>query len=105
MFNEKYKNGILIALIICLLSSVTFIKFDSDSIIEYNVPLDRPKNVCKKIDIGKAASLGDFVEYTYATAPEKVRRIYAEKCKALGITPKDSDKIEIPSGAYNELTL
>ncbi|EQF29226.1 blaR1 peptidase M56 family protein [Clostridioides difficile CD160] len=28
MFNEKYKNGILIALIISLLSSITFLKFD-----------------------------------------------------------------------------
>ncbi|MCC0719199.1 M56 family metallopeptidase [Clostridioides sp. ZZV14-6105] len=28
MFNEKYKNGILIALILCLLSSLTYLTFD-----------------------------------------------------------------------------
>ncbi len=28
MFNEKYKNGILMALILCLLSSITYFKID-----------------------------------------------------------------------------
>ncbi|MFL8710671.1 M56 family metallopeptidase [Clostridioides sp. GD02377] len=42
MFNEKYKNGVLIALVLCILSLVTFIKFDSSSIIESSISLDRP---------------------------------------------------------------
>lgn len=28
MFNEKYRNGILIAVILCLLSSITYFKID-----------------------------------------------------------------------------
>ncbi|MER0280875.1 M56 family metallopeptidase [Clostridioides difficile] len=42
MFNEKYKNGVLIALVLCILSLVTFMKFDSSSIIESSISLDRP---------------------------------------------------------------
>ncbi|WP_227856552.1 MULTISPECIES: M56 family metallopeptidase [unclassified Clostridioides] len=91
MFNEKYKNGILIALIICLLFSVTFFKFDSTSLIEDTAPLNKSECVFE----GREEGMFITIDFTYANAPEKLRREHEENCRAVGIIPKDSDSIEV----------
>ncbi|WP_413894731.1 hypothetical protein [Clostridioides sp. ZZV14-6105] len=35
------------------------------------------------------------IDFTYANAPEKLRREHEENCRAVGIIPKDSDSIEV----------
>ncbi|MGO1044144.1 hypothetical protein [Clostridioides sp. ZZV14-5902] len=44
-----------------------------------------------------------FQTFLYKDAPPEIRKIYEEKCKANGIVPKASDRIEIPTKYYNEL--
>ncbi|MGO0882979.1 M56 family metallopeptidase [Clostridioides difficile] len=91
MFNEKYKNGILMALILCLLSSITFLKISSTSIVNLDV---LPKNVEETQLLGSATV--SVLSFTYANAPEKVRKEHRKNCEELGIMPKDSDDIDIP---------
>ncbi|MDB0441033.1 peptidase M56 [Clostridioides difficile] len=98
MFNEKYKNGILMTLTLCLLSSVTFLKVNSTSITNLNV---LPKEVDYSEPIGEAV-IG-FVSFTYADAPEKARKEYKENCEYIGKIPKDSDKIEVHIKFYTKL--
>lgn len=45
MFNERYRNGILIALILCLLSSITYFKFDLIISKPINFSLEAPMPV------------------------------------------------------------
>nr|UWI50386.1 M56 family metallopeptidase [Clostridioides difficile] len=99
MFNEKYKNGILIALILCLLSSITFLKISLTSIIDLNI---LPKDV--KVTGGIFSMSVSTIPFTYADAPEGMRRDHKENCKSIGLTPKDSDRIEIVVEFYNILT-
>ncbi|MCC0637148.1 M56 family metallopeptidase [Clostridioides sp. ES-S-0001-02] len=99
MFNEKYKNGILIALTLCLLSSITFLKISSTSIVNLNV---LPKNMEETQIIGSTVVL--TLPFTYADAPEKVRERYKKNCEALGMIPKDSDIIDIPI-QYNDVLM
>ncbi|MGX9758083.1 M56 family metallopeptidase [Clostridioides difficile] len=96
MFNEKYKNGILIALIICLLFSVTFFKFDSTSLIEDTTPLNKSESVFE----GREEGMFITIDFTYADAPEKLRREHEENCRAVGTIPKDSDSIEVFPRAF-----
>ncbi|MDB0441034.1 peptidase M56 [Clostridioides difficile] len=91
MFNEKYKNGILMALILCLLSSITFLKISSTSIVNLDV---LHKNVEETQLLGSATV--SVLSFTYADAPEKVRKEHRKNCEELGIMPKDSDDIDIP---------
>ncbi|MCC0674159.1 peptidase M56 [Clostridioides sp. ES-S-0145-01] len=98
MFNEKYKNGILMALILCLLSSITFLKVNSTSITNLNV---LPEEVYYSETTNRA--IIGFVSFTYADAPEKVRKEHKENCENLGKIPKDSDKIEVHIKFYNKL--
>ncbi|UWD48978.1 M56 family metallopeptidase [Clostridioides difficile] len=99
MFNEKYKNGILIALILCLLSSITFLKISLTSIIDLNI---LPKDV--KVTGGIFSMSVSTIPFTYADAPEGMRRDHKENCESIGLTPKDSDRIEIVVEFYNILT-
>lgn len=90
MFSEKQKNGILMALIISLLSSITFFKFDSTSIIEENDFLERSRYTFE----GRKEDMFVTIDFTYADAPRKLRKEHEENCRANGIVPKDSDSIE-----------
>ncbi|MGO1042676.1 M56 family metallopeptidase [Clostridioides difficile] len=90
MFNEKYKNGILMALVLCLLSSITFLKISSTSIVNLDV---LPKNVEKAQLLGSTTV--SVLSFTYTDAPEKIRKEHKKNCEELGIMPKDSDEIEI----------
>ncbi|MGX9758084.1 M56 family metallopeptidase [Clostridioides difficile] len=90
MFNEKYKNGILMALVLCLLSSITFLKISSTSIVNLDV---LPKNVEKTQLLGSTTV--SVLSFTYTDAPEKIRKEHKKNCEELGIMPKDSDEIEI----------
>nr|UWI50385.1 M56 family metallopeptidase [Clostridioides difficile] len=98
MFNEKYKNGILMALVLCLLSSITFLKISSTSIVNLDV---LPKNVEETQLIGSATV--SVLSFTYADAPKKVREEYKKSCEELGMIPKDSDDIGIPIQYNNRL--
>ncbi|MCC0784693.1 peptidase M56 [Clostridioides sp. ES-S-0108-01] len=95
MFNEKYKNGILMALTLCLLSSITFLKVNSTSIINFNI---LPKNIENEMITSRA--IFSYISFTYADAPEYMRRKYEEKCKRLGITPKNSEVIAMINVDY-----
>ncbi|MCC0649804.1 M56 family metallopeptidase [Clostridioides sp. ZZV15-6598] len=98
MFNEKYKNGILMALILCLLSSITFLKVNSTSISNLNV-------LPEEVDYSEPIRIAviSFISFTYADAPEKLRKEHKENCEYIGKIPKDSDKIEVDIKFYNKL--
>ncbi|MGO0882980.1 M56 family metallopeptidase [Clostridioides difficile] len=98
MFNEKYKNGILMALILCLLSSITFLKVNSTSISNLNI-------LPEEVDYSEPIRIAviSFISFTYADAPEKLRKEHKENCEYIGKIPKDSDKIEVDIKFYNKL--
>ncbi|MCC0685422.1 M56 family metallopeptidase [Clostridioides sp. ZZV14-6345] len=98
MFSEKHKNGILMALIISLFSSITFFKFDSTSIIEESDFLERSRYTFE----GRQEDMFVTIDFTYANAPRKLRREHEENCRANGIVPKDSDSIEIIPRFYKD---
>ncbi|EGT4229552.1 peptidase M56, partial [Clostridioides difficile] len=98
MFNEKYKNGILMALTLCLLSSITFLKVNSTSIVNLNV---LPKGMEEK-DVTNSAIV-TMIEFTYAEAPKSMRERYKINCEFLGLIPKDSDKIGVGVEYYDSL--
>ncbi|HBG0352563.1 TPA: M56 family metallopeptidase [Clostridioides difficile] len=99
MFNEKYKNGILMALTLCLLSSITFLKVNSTSIVNLNV---LPKGF---EDLRTVSSIRfSVIGFTYADAPKNMREEYKINCESLGLIPKDSDKIEVGVEYYDSLS-
>ena len=98
MFSEKYKNGILRALIISLFSSITFFKFDSTSIIEENDFLERSRYTFE----GRQEDMFVTIDFAYADAPIKLRKEHEENCRVNGIVPKDSDSIEIIPRFYKD---
>lgn len=57
MFNDKGRSGVLIALILCLLSSFSFLKFDSISVINSNLLSDI------KYKPGKVITYGESNDY------------------------------------------
>ncbi|HGM3434181.1 hypothetical protein VXA87_09325 [Clostridioides difficile] len=98
MFSEKHKNGILMALIISLFSSITFLKFDSTSIIEENDFLERSRYTFE----GRQEDMFVTIDFTYADAPIKLRKEHEENCRANEIVPKDSGSIEIIPRFYKD---
>ena len=98
MFNEKYRNGILIAVILCLLSSITFLKVNSTSIVNLNI---LPKGMEEK-DVTNSAIV-TMIEFTYAEAPKSMREEHKINCEFLGLIPKDSDKIGVGIEYYDSL--
>lgn len=98
MFSEKHKNGILMALIISLFSSITFFKFDSTSLIEENDFLERSRYAFE----GRQEDMFVTIDSTYADAPIKLRKEHEENCRVNGIVPKDSDSIEIIPRFYKD---
>ncbi|MBY1991790.1 M56 family metallopeptidase, partial [Clostridioides difficile] len=99
MFNEKYKNGILMALTLCLLSSITFLKVNTTSVINFNV---LPKGLEDAHVIGSITVT--TIEFTYADAPKNVREEHKRNCEELGVIPKDSDQIGVGVEYYNSLS-
>ncbi|NJI81347.1 peptidase M56 [Clostridioides difficile] len=99
MFNEKYKNGILMALTLCLLSSITFLKVNSTSIINFNV---LPKDM-EDAQVIKSR-LFTTIEFTYEDAPRSVRERHKRNCEELGVIPKDSDPIGVGVRYYDSLS-
>ncbi|EQF29201.1 blaR1 peptidase M56 family protein [Clostridioides difficile CD160] len=99
MFNEKYKNGILMALTLCLLSSITFLKVNSTSMINFNVlPKDmEDAHIINSITV-------TTIEFTYADAPKNVREAHKRNCEELGLIPKDSDPIGVGVRYYDSLS-
>ncbi|NMS89745.1 peptidase M56 [Clostridioides difficile] len=98
MFNEKYKNGILMALTLCLLSSITFLKVNATSIVNFNV---LPKYDMEKLHLFRGNVT--LLEFTYADAPKSVREQYKRNCEEVGTIPKDSDKIGFGVKFYDKL--
>ncbi|MFL8800321.1 peptidase M56 [Clostridioides difficile] len=99
MFNEKYKNGVLMALTLCLLSSITFLKVNATSVINFNV---LPKDLEDAHIIGSTTVT--TIEFTYADAPKSVRERYKKSCEELGVIPKDSDSIGVFVNYYDSLS-
>ncbi|MGX4560006.1 M56 family metallopeptidase, partial [Clostridioides difficile] len=98
MFNEKYKNGILMALTLCLLSSITFLKVNSTSIVNLNI---LPKYDMEKLHVFRGSVT--LLEFTYADAPENVKKEHKRMYEAMGLIPKDSDKISFGVKYYDKL--
>ncbi|MCI9976888.1 peptidase M56 [Clostridioides difficile] len=99
MFNEKYKNGILMALTLCLLSSITFLKVNATSVINFNV---LPKDLEDAHLIGSTTVT--MIDFTYADAPKNVREEHKRNCEELGVIPKDSDQIGVGVNYYDSLS-
>ncbi|VIG09016.1 membrane-associated metalloprotease,M56 family [Clostridioides difficile] len=71
MLNEKYKNCILTALTLCLLSSITFLEVNSTSIINFDV---LPKNI--KNEKVTSRAIFTYISFTYSDTPEYMREKY-----------------------------
>ncbi|MGO1044145.1 M56 family metallopeptidase [Clostridioides difficile] len=96
---KKGRSGILIAILVFMISITSFIEVDAQ------VKIDKNSNevTSKDNEVIKNNPNDQFQTFLYKDAPPEVKKIYEEKCKANGIVPKDSDKIEIPTKYYNEL--
>lgn len=86
---RKGRRGIILAILIFIGSCFSFIDINAQAPIKKNI---LPKN--KTVTSSTGFSF-DTIDYTYATAPEDARKLYEEKCRKIGKTPRDSDKIQI----------
>ncbi|MCC0627808.1 MULTISPECIES: M56 family metallopeptidase [unclassified Clostridioides] len=88
---KKGRNGVLIGILVFITLCTSFLEINAQTPILENIP-----TVNKENTENNGHSFTETIDYTYATAPEKYRKRYEESCKASGITPRDSDVIEVP---------
>ncbi|MCC0701358.1 M56 family metallopeptidase, partial [Clostridioides sp. ZZV15-6383] len=91
---KRGRRGIVLAILIFISSCFSFIDINAQAPINKKILSEN-----KGVSSSSGHTFGT-TDYTYATAPANVRKIYEEKCKKIGKKPKDSDKIEI-SNAYS----
>lgn len=86
---RRGERGIILAILIFIGSCFSFIDVNAQA------PLKKKSLSKNKTVVPSTGFSFETTDYTYATAPEDVRKLYEEKCKKIGKVPKDSDKIEI----------
>ncbi|HBE9444576.1 M56 family metallopeptidase [Clostridioides difficile] len=90
ILKSKGKNGIILAILIFIISSTSFLEINALEPIRNKMNSEN-----KATTENEGFKFDETIDYTYATAPEKYRKKYKETCKKLGITPRDSDIIEV----------
>nr|WP_228846414.1 M56 family metallopeptidase [Clostridioides sp. ES-S-0107-01] len=86
---RRGKRGIILAILIFIGSCFSFIDVNAQA------PLKKKSLPKNKTVVPSTGFSFETTDYTYATTPEDVRKLYEEKCKKIGKVPNDSDKIEI----------
>ncbi|HBG7285451.1 M56 family metallopeptidase [Clostridioides difficile] len=86
---RRGKRGIILAILIFIGSCFSFIDVNAQA------PLKKKSLSENKTVVPSTGFSFETTDYTYATAPEHVRKLYEEKCKKIGEVPRDTDKIEI----------
>lgn len=86
---RRGRRGIILAILIFIGSCFSFIDINAQAPIKEKI-LSRNKTVTPSSGFSF-----ETTDYTYATAPEDVRKLYEEKCKKIGKVPRDTDKIDI----------
>ncbi|MGX8127969.1 M56 family metallopeptidase [Clostridioides difficile] len=86
---RRGKRGMILAILIFIGSCFSFIDVNAQAPLK-NKSLSENETVTPSTGFSF-----ETTDYTYATAPEDVRKLYEEKCRKIGKVPKDSDKIEI----------
>ncbi|MDN9956202.1 M56 family metallopeptidase [Clostridioides difficile] len=86
---RRGKRGIILAILIFIGSCFSFIDVNAQA------PLKKKSLSKNKTVVPSTGFSFETTDYTYATAPEHVRKLYEEKCKKIGEVPRDTDKIEI----------
>lgn len=90
IIKSKGKNGIILAILIFIISSTSFLEINALEPIQKNIHSENKANT-----ENDGLKFSETIDYTYATAPEKYRKMYEETCEKLGTTPQDSDIIEV----------
>lgn len=86
---RRGKRGMILAILIFIGSCFSFIDVNAQAPLK-NKSLSENETVTPSTGFSF-----ETTDYTYATAPEDVRKLYEEKCRKIGKVPKDSDKIDI----------
>ncbi|MCC0683964.1 M56 family metallopeptidase [Clostridioides sp. ZZV14-6345] len=90
IIKSKGKNGIMLGILIFIILSTSFLEVNALEPTQKKISSENEANVNNF-----GFEFTDTLDYTYATAPEKYRKMYEKTCKKLGKTPQNSDIIEV----------
>lgn len=90
LFVKRLKAGYFATIVISAITLSSFVNLEFDYLLEKNYYEQERTNIT-------------MYTYTYKDAPQVVKEFHENECIADGITPKDSDVIEITQDILNEL--
>ena len=90
LFVKRLKAGYFATIVILGITLSSFVNLEFDYLLRKNYYEKELTNMT-------------MYTYTYKDAPQAVKEFHENKCIADGITPKDSDVIEITEDTLNEL--
>lgn len=90
LFVKRLKAGYFATIVISAITLSSFVNLEFDYLLEKNYYDQERTNIT-------------MYTYTYKDAPQVVKEFHENECIADGITPKDSDVIEITQDILNEL--